>query len=353
MIRDRKGTFKRGDPGPSPVDGAGHLSVARSVDLSEAGSYTEPPVSTASFDRPRRSRRRRSPARAIALFTGLLCLAGGAPQEFSPAAAGERPSEEALRAIETLGRRIASYHEALARARERLPREGADLRQGIRLVVVERGGAWKVIVMRRGEGDAAAQGWKMLAEIGFNAKAGEVTTFQRFAPPKQAPSDALAALQAIDVVTGTIALHLPLARAPFAEAVFREPDKSHMVYLQPATEVAAEARFGADIRSQVSSDGTKVLKSSPLHGTAAWVAVSPSPRGEPTLHSHVEGDLPTETDVALVIENPKLAPHLVLTPRHMFRIDAAGAITYLGPNQVPPAPPGAAPDGGAPPGGAL
>ena len=54
---------------------------------------------------------------------------------------------------------------------------------------------------------------------------------------------------------------------------------------------------------------------------------------EPTAHSHLDNDLPTATDVAMVMIWPTLAPHLVLTPHHIFRIDADGTIGYLDPNE--------------------
>jgi len=275
---------------------------------------------------------------AAALFAGILGLVAG----IRPGAAQERPSEEALRAIEAAGRRIAGYHEAVARARERFQKQAPDMAPSTRFVVVDRHGAWRVIVMRPVEGEAGAKGWQMQAEIGFNPKAGEVTTIERFNPPRQAPSDALGVQHAIEAASAIISLHVAEAKAPFQEAAFKEPDKTFVVYLQPATERSTAARFGSDLLANVSGDGMKVLKARAMHRAAAWVPVPSSATGEPTLHSHIEGEMPTETDLAVVIEHPGLAPHLVLTPRHMFRIDEAGVITYLGPNQVPPASPGGA-----------
>ena len=255
------------------------------------------------------------------------------------AAVPERPSEEELRLVETRGRRIASYHEAVARTRAKYEKHMPDLDESVRWVVVDRGGSWRVILMRPVSGQAEPKAWQMLAEVGFNYKAGEVTTFERYMPPRQAPADALALQRAIDAAASVIALYVPDSRAPFEVSAFKEADKTCSVYLQ-ATPESGVQRFGSDLFSTVSGDGMKVTKSTPLHVGTPAMPVAASAAGEPTLHSHVEGDLPAETDVAMVIEHPKLAPHLVLTPRYMFRIDQAGAITYLGPNQVPPAAPG-------------
>ena len=71
----------------------------------------------------------------------------------------------------------------------------------------------------------------------------------------------------------------------------------------------------------------------PLHAEATSVALPGGASSGPTVHTHLEEDLPTVTDVALVLRNPNLAPHLILTPRHIFRIDAEGVISYLGSNQ--------------------
>ena len=278
-------------------------------------------------------------ARPLAGLAGLFALV--LTVLAATAYAQDRPSEDALREIETRGRRIAGYHEAVNRARQRFQGLVPDeQRAAARFVVVDRNGAWKVIALMSSGTDPGSKSWQMLAEFGFNPKAGEVTTVERFLPPRQAPTDAMVLMRAIDVSASMIGLHVPDARAPFLEAAFREPDKTYTVHLQPVPEKPGAARFGGDLLAQISSDGSKLLKAQPAHGSSPMVEVSPGAAGEATVHSHVEGDLPTETDVALVLDHPKIAPHLVLTPRHMFRIDQAGAITYLGANPVPPAAPG-------------
>jgi hypothetical protein len=122
--------------------------------------------------------------------------------------------------------------------------------------------------------------------------------------------------------------------------VFKEKaGAAYVVYLQTQSAPGA-ARFGSDVRLRISGDGMQVGEMVPLHDETSTVPVPARPGASPTLHSHTQGDLPTETDVAVVLEHPTIAPHLLLTPHHMFRIEADGRLSYLGPNAVPPAAPG-------------
>src|SRR6266436_6581823 len=62
---------------------------------------------------------------------------------------GDRPADEALRAVETEGHRIASYHEAIAKAVARAREKNSDLVQETRTVVVNRGGTWHIVFLRQ------------------------------------------------------------------------------------------------------------------------------------------------------------------------------------------------------------
>ena len=101
----------------------------------------------------------------------------------------------------------------------------------------------------------------------------------------------------------------------------------YFVQTDPQNERETFARLLAD---------PQVLSVEPLHSNATSVALAPRAAGQPTLHTHDQGDLPFPTDVALVLRHRALAPHLVLTPRFMFRIDSEGVVTWLGPNTLPP-----------------
>jgi hypothetical protein len=118
--------------------------------------------------------------------------------------------------------------------------------------------------------------------------------------------------------------------------MFRDGQGPWTVYLQRRPSVAGTALIGGDFIATVSPDGTQVTDIKSIHDKSVGDSVPLAKSGSPTLHAHPAGDLPTATDVAMVVEHPTLAPHLVLTPRWMFRIEEGGAITYLGPNSVPP-----------------
>jgi hypothetical protein len=251
-----------------------------------------------------------------------------------------RPDDEAVRAVETEGRRIASYHEAVEKARERLRQQDPALAEGARVVVVERAGAWHVVLMRRDDSHPESKAMVMAADAVFQPKAGEIVSFQAYTPPKPAPPDAQAALRAIETARAGAQNQPGLARPPFEESVFREKGGSFTVVLHSKPDVAGTVKFGADLLARVGSDGAQLVEIKPLHDVTVAVKVPAKEGAEPGLHTHTSGDLPTATDVALVIEHPTLAPHLVLTPHWMFRIEADGGLTWLGPNEVPPVAPG-------------
>jgi hypothetical protein len=85
----------------------------------------------------------------------------------------------------------------------------------------------------------------------------------------------------------------------------------------------------------VAASGRQVTGVEPLHaGDPVDIPAAGRGPGRPTLHEHATGDLPAPTDVARVVLRPDIAPHLVLTPLFMFRLDARGGVTYLGPNRT-------------------
>ena len=92
-------------------------------------------------------------------------------------------------------------------------------------------------------------------------------------------------------------------------------------------------RVGGDLVMTISSAPYQVRAIESLHDMSTIIEIPERPSEELTVHAHLSADLPTATDVALVLRHPDLAPHLVLTPRYMFRIDSEGKIDYLGPNE--------------------
>jgi hypothetical protein len=258
-------------------------------------------------------------------------------------AAVQRPADEELQAITEAGRRIASYHEAVVKGRALFESRAELTGDKVRQVVVDRKGEWHVVSLRRVSQGEGPQGWVMVGDCVFHLRAGEADRLQLFEPPKAAPADALAMVRAIEAARAGAPAHLAAAPPPFDEAVFRDRTGGLSVYLQSRAEARGGARFGSDLRARTAADGTQVMEIVPLHGPGEAVVVPPGDGRSPTLHSHAKGDLPTETDVALVLANPRVAPHLVLTPLWMFRIEADGAVAFLGRNEVPPVASGGGP----------
>jgi hypothetical protein len=248
---------------------------------------------------------------------------------------GDRPADEALRAVETEGHRIASYHEAIVKARTRAREKNSELVEETRAVVVSRSGTWHVVFLQQLTSAGVANRLTAVADAVFQPRAGDLSAFQVFEPPRVAPSDAQAALRAGDNAKTRAQQGMP-GGTTFVEALFRDGPGPWTVYLQPRSSVAGTALIGGDFVATVSPDGTQVTELKPIHDKSVGDSVPLTKSSSPTLHAHPTGDLPTATDVAMVVEHPVLAPHLVLTPRWMFRIEDGGVITYLGPNSVPP-----------------
>lgn len=273
---------------------------------------------------------------AVAAAGVLLLAALAAPLEAQPAG---RPTEAELQAITDGGKRIAAYHEAIAGCRAALAQRQPDLGES-RAVTVDRNGVMHVFFLRRET--AGKERWIPLADATWQPRAGEVGSLVMMDQAKAPPADVIGHLRALDAARTGTAARPGGPPAPFDEAVFKEKGSvAYVVYLQTRPERTDAARFGSDVRIRLSGDGLQVGEVTPLHDATTTVAVPPRAGASPTLHSHAQGDLPTETDVAVVLDHPTIAPHLVLTPRHMFRIEADGRIQWLGPNAVPPAAPGA------------
>jgi len=283
-------------------------------------------------------------ARLLVLLAMAVWLAAGAPaiRAQAPPAASGRPTEADLQAITDGGRRIATYHEAITRSRAALAQRQPDQAEA-RAVAVDRNGVTHVIFLRRDQVGPEARGWVPIADATWQPRAGEVASLVMLDKPKPPAADVTQHLRALEAARGAAAAKSGGPPPPYDEAVFKEPGATaYVVYLQTRPERADAARFGSDARFRISGDGLQVMEMLPLHAETTTVAVPARAGASPTLHSHTQGDLPAETDVAVVLEHPALAPHLVLTPRHMFRIEADGHISWLGPNAVPPASPGGA-----------
>jgi hypothetical protein len=175
-----------------------------------------------------------------------------------------------------------------------------------------------------------------VGEADFNDGSGVVDHERVPVDPVALPPNLLPYLKALQIAAG-VAANRPDAKPPFVTSIFQEKDRSFTVYLQSQAGPGI-VRFGGDYRMKVSPDGQMVVGIEVLHATITGVPARAAASSQPTLHMHESGDLPTDTDVALILGHPTLAPHLVLTPSSMYRIDSSGRITWLGPNQSSPGP---------------
>ena len=270
--------------------------------------------------------------------SAVRAQAPGQPAAPGAATAG-RPTEAELQAITEQGRRIASYHEGIAGCRAALAQRQPDQAQAS-AVAVDRNGVMHVFFLRRDAGVDTAPRWIPVADATWQPRAGEVASLLMLDPAKAPPADVIGHLRALEAARAAVGTRPGAPPQPHDEAAFKEKGSTaYTVYLQTRAERADAARFGSDASVRISGDGMQAGEVRPLHDATETVAVPPRPGGSPTIHSHAQGDLPTETDVAVVLDHPGLAPLLVLTPRHMFRIESDGRISWLGPNAVPPAAP--------------
>lgn len=256
--------------------------------------------------------------------------------------ADERPPENALRAIEERGRQISLYLAASVKAQEALRQSPQEVPTPDEAVALEDRQGWRVVFLKDIIDRGVKRGMRVLGEVDYDPSSGEAGILRLMVPPRTAPPSTVAFARALQEAVKSASAQGGIP-APYEEAVVREKDGAFSVYLRSAPAEGGMAQFGADLLVRIASSGRQTLSIEPLHGEAAAISSAPRRAGEPTLHVHPSGDLPVPTDVAQVLRVPALAPHLVLTPRFMFRIDAEGRITYLGPRQPPaPAAPGGA-----------
>lgn len=271
-----------------------------------------------------------STRKAIRMAALAAALSGG----LAPGAScGEdsQPTVEELGRIEAEGRRIARYFGALAAAQDEFDRKAPAGASFDSRVIVARRDGWHALFVTDADPSRLNDEPDLVAEAVFNPNTLDVRTFRYVENPRDVPKIAgdhllavKSALLAAAAADGT--------SPPFDAAIFFEAGRSFRVYV---TGKSADGivRFGGDFMMMVERNPISVSSIEPLHA-AAWPVVLPADAsGEPTAHSHLESDLPTATDVALVMNYPVLAPHLVLTPRHIYRIDADGTISYLGRNE--------------------
>ncbi|HET6278486.1 MAG TPA: hypothetical protein VFG08_06865 [Candidatus Polarisedimenticolia bacterium] len=264
----------------------------------------------------------------LALLAAALsgCFGAGASSGADP-----QPTVDQLGEIEAEGRRIARYLGALARAQDEFETQAPAGASFDRQVIVESRDGWHAIFVTAADPGLLNDQPDLVAEAVVNPDTMDIRTFRYVENPRGVQKIAGDHLLAVEsaLIAGAAA---DGASPPFDASIFFESGQLFRVYLtgKPADGMI---RFGGDFRLEIERNPIRVSSIEPLHAETWPVALPAGAAGEPTAHSHLEHDLPTATDVALVMIWPTLAPHLVLTPRHIYRIEADGSIAYLGRNE--------------------
>ncbi|MFQ5877862.1 MAG: hypothetical protein ACE5JH_09290 [Acidobacteriota bacterium] len=260
---------------------------------------------------------------------------GAAPVSRPPPAP---PSEEEIRRVEQRGREIAFSLDAVGRARVEFDRYGEPTAAPDHLLLLRGRDVWRVVFVKEAAVDKGRPRTWVVAEISFVNDPTNAGPLRIMSPPRPAADTTVTHLRAMEIARST-AVGRGL-RPPLDAAIFRERNGTFSAYLKSRPQEAEGVLFGADLLIRVAATGRRLISGAPLHaGVPVTLDPGDRPPGGPTVHSHLEADLPTATDVATVMRHARVAPHLVLTPHFIFRIDAAGRVSYLGPNPDPPAPP--------------
>jgi hypothetical protein len=259
-------------------------------------------------------------ATAFALGCGVATLLRAQPA----------PPEETLRALQERGAAIARDLDAGAAADAVLVRQGQAILPPDLRVVIEGPDGPRVVYLKENQQGGRPGDLMILGEVPYEPTSGRAGDLLVMMPPRRAPATTVAFARALQAARQAAAA--PAGAPPPDAAVVRETDGSFSVYLVPP-DSDGMARCGGDRLARVARNGRTLMSVETLHDGTTDLPLSVRPAGQLTLHVHERGDLPTPTDVALILRHPILAPHLVLTPASMFRIDARGEITYLGPNR--------------------
>jgi proteasome lid subunit RPN8/RPN11 len=115
----------------------------------------------------------------------------------------------------------------------------------------------------------------------------------------------------------------------YSAKAFQEPDGNITVYLIPVSNNPETILIGGDFKVSISKDKSTVLNKTEIHKTILRTNKIPQ-QAVGSFHTHVLSGLPSETDVALTLQNPILAPMYIIGQTWMFKIDKEGKITLLG-----------------------
>lgn len=234
-----------------------------------------------------------------------------------------RPAKEVVERVERRGQQIADYERAAIRATNLLLASKPDESKLGLYVVVNKNNVWAVYFGKITEN-------KFHFWYYYSCPEGQFDKMKPEGEFKDAPKDIYYFALAIDLATKAIEPDMRFPR--YNTSVFREQDGTIAVYFLPGNTEPDVVLLGGDFKVSVSSDATKVLNKISLHESTFKVPVNMKEDQELIggFHTHILDDLPVETDVALIILNPILAPHYVTGRIWMSKVDANGKISILG-----------------------
>lgn len=235
------------------------------------------------------------------------------------------PSAGEITKIEKRGKEIADYERAAIRATDLLLMSKPDQSKLEIYIAINHNGAWMVYF-----GKISEDGNEFIVTYLYSCPDGLFREMKVVQNVKVASKDILPLAKAVRLALRSIEIRFP----KYNTNVFREEDGTITVYLTPGNEKSEVILFGGDFKLSISPDGTKVLNKTLLHKSVLELPLhmknGRDRESAGAFHTHVLNDLPTETDIALILLNPQLAPHYIAGPTWFSRIDVNGKITILG-----------------------
>lgn len=235
------------------------------------------------------------------------------------ARASSRPSDPELAAITERGRLLAEYDAAAWHSTDAIlamhPKEGSFNRYIAHTTDI----GWVVDF-----GRLNATGDKFLVAYEAVQTGPAPFSVKKFFPAREDAGWNLLAAKGVE----TAARDFGGTSRPYNIAVLPAERGSLYVYFYPAQIKPGVYPLGADIRYQISADGTRIMEKRQMHKTIIdYGPVGSSEKATAGYHTDVLSDLPEDTDVFLVLTRQPRMPEIVITLHYMYTISIDGKIT--------------------------
>ncbi len=226
--------------------------------------------------------------------------------------------KDKIAVIEKRGQEIADYEKAAIKATDLLLASNPDKSKLSIYVAVKEPHLWRVYF-----GKVSNKGFK--AGYVYSCPDGQFSRMTQEKNMDNISDEVIYLAKAVSLALDSLGTHRQFAK--YNPDAFREKDGTITVYLMPGNEVADNMIIGGDFRLSISNDASRLLNKTKLHDSFIKFPLHKSNQ-EATMHTHILG-LPTETDVALTILNPSIAPHCVVDEIGIWKIDTNGKISFV------------------------